>query len=70
MVKGLPSIQQPTSLCEIYILATHHRDKFVFGVSYRSKAPLELIHTYFYGSMQTPSLVGNAYFMTFIDDIS
>ena len=44
MVKGLPSIQQPVSLCESCILAKHHMDKFIYGVLYRAKAPLELVH--------------------------
>ena len=32
MVKGLPSIEQPTSSCESWILGKHHREKFIFGV--------------------------------------
>jgi hypothetical protein len=70
MVKGLPSIQQPTSSCESCILENHHMDKFIYGVLYRDKAPLELVHTNLCGSMQTYSLIGNVYFMTFIDDFS
>jgi hypothetical protein len=70
MVKGLPNIQQPTSSCEGCILANHHRDTFISGVSYRAKDPLELVHTDLCGPMKTYSLTGNVYFMTFIDDFS
>lgn len=70
MVKGLPSIQQPTSSCESCILAKHHREKFVCRLSYRAKGPLEIVHTDLCGPMQTPSLTGNIYFLTFIDDYS
>ena len=33
MVKGLPSIEQPTRSCESCILGNHHREKFIYGVS-------------------------------------
>ena len=56
MVKGLPCIQQPASSCESYILGKHHREKFVSSVSYRAKAPLEIVHMDLCGPMQTPSL--------------
>ena len=70
MVKWFPNIEQPTSSCERCILGKHHREKFIYGVSYRAKKPLELVHTDLCGPMQTPSLTGNVYFMTFIDDHS
>ena len=70
MVKGFPSIEQPTGSCESCILGKHHREKIISGVSYRAKAPLELVHIDLHGPMQTPSLTGNVYFMTFIDDFS
>ena len=44
MVKGFPNIQQPASSCESCILAKHQRDKFIYGVSYMAKAPLEILH--------------------------
>jgi hypothetical protein len=68
MVKGLPCIQQPASSCESCILGKHHKEKFVSCVSYREKDPLEILHTDLCGPMQTPSLTGCVYFMTFIDD--
>ena len=66
MVKGLPNIQQPMSSCKSCILAKHNRHKFVYGVSDRVKSPLEIVHTDLCGPMQTPSLVGDVYFLTFI----
>jgi hypothetical protein len=70
MVKGLPCIQQPAISCESCILGKHHREKIVSGVSYKAKYPLEIVHTYLCGPMQTPSLTCFVYFMTFIDDFS
>ena len=70
MVKGLPSIEQSIGSCESCILGKHAREKFISRVSYRAKAALELVHTNLCGPMQTPSLTGNVYFMSFIDDYS
>ena len=70
MVKGLPSIEKPASSYDNCIFGKKHREKFIYGVSYRAKAPSELVHTDLCGLMQTPSLTGNVYFMTFIDDFS
>ena len=39
-------------------------------MSYRAWAPLEIVHTYLCGPIQTPSLGGSIYFLTFIDDYS
>jgi hypothetical protein len=58
------------SSCERCILAKHHMEKFISGVSYREKASLELVHIELCGLLQTPSLTGNVYFMTFIDYFS
>jgi hypothetical protein len=70
MVNGFPYIQQPASSCDSCILGKHQKQKFVSGVSYREKALLEIVHMDLCGPMQTPSLIGSVYFMTFIDDFS
>ena len=70
MVKGLLSIEQPAGSCESCILGKHHREKFIYGVSNKAKEPLEMVHTDLCGLMQTPSLTGNVYFISFIDDCS
>ena len=70
MVKGLPLIEKPDSLCESCILGKRHKESFPTGKSIRAKAPLEIIHSYLCGPMQAPSLAGNQYFLTFIDDFT
>ena len=70
MVKGLPQIVQPPSSCESCILAKQHRESFPVGGSYRARTPLKIVHTDVCGPMQTPSLGGSIYFLTFIDDFS
>jgi len=68
MVKGLPLIEKPDSLCEGCILGKQHRENFPSGKSIRAKAPSEIVHLDLCGPMQTPSLASNHYMLTFIDD--
>ena len=68
MVKGLPIIKKPDSLCEGFILGKQHREAFPTGKSIRAKAPLEIVHSDLRGPMQTPSVASNHYMLNFIDD--
>ena len=68
MVRGIPLIEKPDNLCEGCILGKQHRENFPSGKSIREKAPLEIVHSDLCGPMQTPSLAGNKYVLTFIDD--
>ena len=68
IVKGLPLIEKPDSLCEGCILGKQHRESFPSGKSIRENSPLEIVHSDLCGPMQTPSLVGSHYMLTFIDD--
>ena len=68
MVKGLPLIEKPDSLCEGCILGKQHREIFPSGKSIRAKAPLEIVHSNLCGPMQTPSLVDSHYMLSFIND--
>eukprot|EP00253_Pinus_taeda_P003561 PITA_03561 len=68
MVRGLPLIEKPDSLCEGCILGKQHKERFPAGKSIRAKAPLEIVHSDVCGPMQVPSLGGNRYVLTFIDD--
>jgi len=65
-----PLIEKPGSLCEGCILGKQHRESFPSGKSIRAKAPLEIVHSDLCGPMQTPSLAGNHYILTFIDDFT
>lgn len=70
MVRGLPLIEKLDSLCEGCILGKQHRENFRSGKSIREKAPLEIIHSDLCGPMQTTSISGNNYMLTFIDDFT
>lgn len=51
-------------------MAKQHRIFFPKEISYRAWEILEIIHSDLCGLMKTPSLWGNIYFLTFIDDFS
>ena len=57
-----------TSFCESCVEGKHHRSPFPTGGCMRVKEPLELVHTDVCGKMNSTSLGGAQYFMTFIDD--
>jgi hypothetical protein len=62
MVRGITLIEQPTKICEGYILGKQHRDSFPSSKLWRAGDPLELIHSNLCGSMKTPSLGKSLYF--------
>ncbi|KAK9165893.1 hypothetical protein Scep_001084 [Stephania cephalantha] len=70
LVKGLPVIQHPEQFCEGCISGEQHRRTFASNTPRRAKSLLQLVHSDVYGPMQTASLGGSKYFMTFIDDCS
>ena len=70
MVDGFPNIVDSCDKCEACILGKQHRLPFNSGNSRRARAPLELVHFDLVGPMQTTSIGGSTYFMTFIDDFS
>ncbi|KAL8135853.1 hypothetical protein AgCh_010456 [Apium graveolens] len=70
MVDGLPEINEPENLCEACVKGKQHRQSFPVGKSWRARMPLEIIHTDIAGPFDIPSLGGNRYYLTFIDDFS
>jgi len=69
IVIGLPTISEKFCNCEVCVLSKHKRDSFPSSTS-RAKEPLALVHTDICGPMQTLSIGGSFYFLTFIDDFS
>jgi hypothetical protein len=51
-------------------LESKHRESFPVGNSNREKTPLEIVHSNICVPMKTPSIRGNTYFLTCIDDFS
>jgi transposase InsO family protein len=63
-------IEKLERICEGCIFGKQHRESFPVGKSYREKYPLEIVHSDICGPMQTTSIGGSSYFLTFIDDFS
>ena len=70
MVEGLPVIKNVHLECSACALGKQHRDAFPIHQEKKQTDLLELIHTDVCGPMQTRSLGGASYFLTFIDDRS
>ena len=70
MVSGLPEIVQMTGVCDACQLGKQHRDSFPSKSFRQAGKPLELVHSDLCGPMPEPSLGGNRFFISFIDDYS
>jgi hypothetical protein len=69
MVKGFLLIEKPERICEGCIFGKQHKESFPVGKSYRARDPLEIVHSDICGPMQTTSIGGSTYFLTFIDNL-
>ena len=54
--------------CDSCTEGKHHRSPFPVGGGSRAREPLDLVHTDVCGKLNTKSLGGAEYFLTFIDD--
>ncbi|WVY91413.1 hypothetical protein V8G54_036927 [Vigna mungo] len=70
MVLGLPKITRPRKNCESCIVGKQTRRPFSKQLEQRSKERLEIIHSDVCGPIEPPTLAGNRYFVTFIDEFS
>ncbi|KAI5337779.1 hypothetical protein L3X38_017050 [Prunus dulcis] len=68
MVQGLPKLQESEKTCSGCAIGKSHRSSFDKEITWRASQPLELIHSDICGPMQSITLGGNRYFLTFIDD--
>ena len=70
MVEGILVIKNEHLECSACALGKQHRNEFPVHQEKRQASLLELIHIDLCGPMQTRSLGGASYFLTFIDDRS
>ena len=70
LVEGIPTKPfQYLSSCEGCIYDKHSRRKFPHYI-HQTERPLQIIHSNLCGLLQIPSITGNRYFITFIDDFT
>ncbi|WVZ17444.1 hypothetical protein V8G54_010426 [Vigna mungo] len=70
MVSGLPEIVMSEGSCETCIIAKQTKRPFKTHLQIRSKELLQVVHSDVCGPMETPTLSGNRYFVTFVDEFS
>ena len=65
MVLGLLPISLTKSVCEDCVFGRHHKEMFDNGKAWHTKEPLQLIHTYICGPLETHSIVSCGLFIYF-----
>jgi 5'-3' exoribonuclease 2 len=70
VVSRLLEIDIPNEVCEECVQAKQHKNNFSKDARSKSKVILEVIYSDVCGPIQLDLIVGNRYFVTFIDDFS
>ena len=71
LLEGIPSRPfKYISVCEGCIYGKQCRQKFATNNNKKTERPLQVVHSDLCGPMQTTSLDGNRYFISFIDDFT
>lgn len=68
VVKGLPTLNKPTKLCEACLAGKLTRTPFPAQSLFRSERPLELVSMDLCGPITPETQAGNRYFMLVVDD--
>ncbi|RDX77289.1 hypothetical protein CR513_42614, partial [Mucuna pruriens] len=69
MVHGFPSIEPPKELSEGFLISKQTKSSFKSNIP-TTKTLIEVVYSYVYSSMESVSLRGNHYFISFIDEFS
>ena len=71
LLEGIPTRPfKYISVCEGCIYGKQCRQKFATNNNKKTERPLQVVHSDLCGPMQTTSLDGNRYFISFIDDFT
>ncbi|MCI13909.1 copia-type polyprotein, partial [Trifolium medium] len=70
MVNGLPIIKIPEKVCQVCMIGKQSRKSFKSELPSRASNLLEVIHSDVCGPFEVPSLGGNKYFISFVDEFS
>lgn len=65
---GLPKLNSPTGICEECVVSKPHREPFPINKSRRAKKVLELVYFNICGLINSKSIGGKRYFISFVDD--
>lgn len=70
MVIGIPPISPPQQLCDRCLASKQPRTSFKSYAPARAKQSLGVVHSDVCGLIETPSLGGNRYFVSFVDEFT
>src|ERR1044072_8187588 len=70
MVLGLPLIRHPEKICDKCLISKQPRGSFSSFTPTRTTGVLDVVYSDVYGPFEVPSLGGNKYFVSFVDDFS
>lgn len=70
MVKGLPEVEVPEKVCGGCLISKQSRNSFKSHLPMRSTNVLEVVHSDVCGPFEIPTIGGNQYFVTFVDEYS
>src|SRR3954471_3385560 len=70
LVHGIPKIVKPEKSCEVCMKGKQPRFPFVSEVAPRAKHALGVVHSDVCGPFPEPSLGGNRYFVSFVDEFT
>lgn len=70
MVEGLPKINVPDKVCERCIISKQPRNSFKSHLPMRAAGLLGVVHSDVCGPFEVPSIGGNKYFVSFVDEFS
>ena len=69
-VLGLPSVHVPKKVCDSCLISKQPRSSFSKYIASRANSLLHVVYSDVCGPLEVPSLGGNKYFVTFVDDFS
>jgi hypothetical protein len=70
MILGVPKIELPNTVCDTCLLGKQPRNAFSSSAASRQKELLNVVYSYVCGPLEVPSLGGNKYFISFVDEFS
>jgi len=68
MILGVPKLEIPTKICDTRMIGKQLKTAFISSTTHRSKEILNVVYSDVCGPLEVPSLGGNKYFISFVDE--
>jgi len=70
MIMGVPKLEIPNKICDTCLIGRQPRTAFNSSISHRPKYVLNVVYSDVCGPLELPSLRGNKYFISFVDEFN